>query len=95
MPAGHILAVACTRLPFSKDFQISQDLHLFINTICIIPKSYVQNHKYLSRVYSRKQGHVNNFSEKGQERAKYLKIWAKMYKIGKSFEKGQPHACDC
>ena len=29
------------------------------------------------------------FSEKGQKRAKYLKIWAKMYKIWKYFEKGQ------
>ena len=32
--------------------------------------------------------------KKGQKRAKYLKIWAKMYKIWKYFEKGQPHACD-
>ena len=23
-----------------------------------------------------------------------MKIWAKMYKIRKYFEKGQPHACD-
>ena len=32
-----------------------------------------------------------DFSEKGQKmskRAKYLKIWAKMYKIWKYFEKG-------
>ena len=36
-----------------------------------------------------------NFSEteqkKEQKRAKYLKIWAKSYKISKYFEKGQPH----
>ena len=37
------------------------------------------------------------FQKKGkkeQKRAKYLKIWAKMYKIWIYFEKGQPHACD-
>ena len=34
------------------------------------------------------------FQKKGKKRAKYLKIWAKMYKIWKYFEKGQPHACD-
>ena len=33
-------------------------------------------------------------AKKGQKRAKYLKIWAKMYKIWKCFKKGQPHACD-
>ena len=32
--------------------------------------------------------------KKGQKRAKQLKIWAKMYKIGKCFEKGQVTACD-
>ena len=37
------------------------------------------------------------FQKKGkkeQKRAKYLKIWAKKYKIWKYFEKGKPHACD-
>ena len=29
-----------------------------------------------------------------KKKAKYLKIWAKMYKIWKHFEKGQPHAWD-
>ena len=29
-----------------------------------------------------------------KKRAKYLKIWAKMYKIWKYFEKGQPHVCN-
>ena len=47
---------------------------------------------------STKYGLTCNFSEKGQKkgqkRAKYLKIWAKTYKIWKCFEKGQPHACD-
>ena len=47
------------------------------------------------RAFSRKKGHVYNFSEKGQKRPKYLKLWAKMYKIiWKYFEKGQPYACD-
>ena len=32
--------------------------------------------------------------KKGENRAKYLKIWAKMYHIWKYFEKGQLHACD-
>ena len=32
--------------------------------------------------------------EKGQERVKYLKIWPKLYKISKYFEKGQVVACD-
>ena len=27
--------------------------------------------------------------------AKYLKIWAKIYKIWKHFEKGQVVECDC
>ena len=31
---------------------------------------------------------------KRQKRTKYLKIWAKMYKIRKYFEKEQPHAWD-
>ena len=31
--------------------------------------------------------------KKRQERAKYLKIWAKMYKIWKHFGKGQPRLC--
>ena len=35
------------------------------------------------------------FQKKGQKkRTKYLKIWAKMYKICECFEKGQPDACD-
>ena len=37
------------------------------------------------------------FQKKGKEmlkRAKYLKIWAKMYKIWKYFEKGQVTAWD-
>ena len=29
-----------------------------------------------------------------RKRAKYLKIWANMYKIWKYFEKGQSHVCD-
>ena len=32
--------------------------------------------------------------EKEQKRAKYLKIWAKMYKISEYFEKGQLTMCD-
>ena len=43
------------------------------------------------------QGHACDFSEKGQKkikRAKYLKIWAKIYKIWKYIEKGQVIACD-
>ena len=28
------------------------------------------------------------------KRAKYLKIWAKLYKISKYFVKRQPHVCD-
>ena len=32
--------------------------------------------------------------KKGQKRAKYLKNWAKMYKIWKYFEKGQMIACE-
>ena len=35
-----------------------------------------------------------DFSEKGQKKAKYLKIWSKVYKMWKYFEKGQSHACD-
>ena len=31
---------------------------------------------------------------KGATNSKYLKIWAKMYKIWKYFEKGQVTACD-
>ena len=46
------------------------------------------------RVYTRKYKHVCDFLEKGQNRVKYLKIWAKLFKIWKYFEKGQPHACD-
>ena len=34
------------------------------------------------------------FQKKGKKRAKYLKIWAKMNKILKYFEKGQPHLCN-
>ena len=36
------------------------------------------------------------FSEKGQKSAKkkYMKIWTKMYKIWKYFEKGQPYASE-
>ena len=33
-------------------------------------------------------------TKKGKKRAKYLKIWAKMYKIGKCFEKEQIIACN-
>ena len=40
------------------------------------------------RAYSRKEGHACDFSEKGGKRAKYFKIWAKMYKIRKYLEKG-------
>ena len=40
------------------------------------------------------KGMLAIFSEKWQKRAKYLRIWVKMYKIWKYFEKGQPHACD-
>ena len=47
------------------------------------------------------KGHAWDFPEKGEkkkkgggERAKYLKIWSKMCKIWKYFEKGQSHACD-
>ena len=29
-----------------------------------------------------------------QKRAKYIKIWAKMFKIWKYFEIGQPHSCE-
>ena len=29
-----------------------------------------------------------------KKRANYLKIWAKMNKTWKYFEKGQPHVCD-
>ena len=36
----------------------------------------VSNTLCLCRTYSRKQGHACDFSEKGQKRAKYLKIWA-------------------
>ena len=39
--------------------------------------------------YSLKKGHACDFSEKGQERAKYLKNWAKIDKIWRYFEKGQ------
>ena len=46
------------------------------------------------RVYTRKYKHASDFLEKGQNRAKYLKISTKLYKIWKYFEKGQPHACD-
>ena len=42
----------------------------------------------LIRAYSRKLGHACNFSEKGQNRVKYLKISAKMYKFEKIFKKG-------
>ena len=42
---------------------------------------------YIYRPYSRKVGHACNFSEKGQNRAKYLKILAKMYEIWKYIEK--------
>ena len=35
---------------------------------------------YTQGLYSRKYGHACDFSEKVQNRAKYLKIWAKMYK---------------
>ena len=33
------------------------------------------------RVYTRKYKHASDFLEKGQNRAKYLKISAKLYKI--------------
>ena len=46
------------------------------------------------RAYSRKYGHARDFSEKEQKRAKYLNIWAKMYKIWKYFEKGHVIACN-
>ena len=36
---------------------------------------------YIYRPYSRKLGHACNFSEKGQNRAKYLKIWQKCTKF--------------
>ena len=44
----------------------------------------VRNKSYLyfvTRAYSRKEGHPCDFAGKGQKKAKYLKIWAKMYKI--------------
>ena len=54
--------------------------------------------------YSRKSGHVCDFSENQQKkkgkknnnkkRAKYLKIWANMYKIWKYFKKGRVIVCD-
>ena len=34
------------------------------------------------------------FQKKSKKRSKYLKPWAKMYKISKYFEKEQPHASD-
>ena len=37
--------------------------------------------------------HACDFLEKEQKRAKCLKIWAKMYKIWKYFEKGQSRVC--
>ena len=50
------------------------------------------------RAYFWKKWNACDFSEKGQKKGqnktKYLKIWAKMYKIWKYFEKGQPHVCD-
>ena len=56
------------------------------------------NYSYAARAYSRKSGYACDFSEKGQKddkkRVKYLKIWTKMYKIWKCFEKGQVIACD-
>ena len=33
------------------------------------------------RVYTRKYKHACDFLEKEQNRAKYLKIWAKLFKI--------------
>ena len=38
-----------------------------------------------------------SFQKKSKKRAKYLKIWAKMYKIWKKKKnwKKQPHGCDC
>ena len=45
------------------------------------------------RGYSRKSGHAYDFSEKGLKKmlkkGKIFEIWTKMYKIWKSFEKGQ------
>ena len=34
------------------------------------------------------------FQKKGKKGAKYWKTWARMYKIWKYLEKGQPHACN-
>ena len=34
------------------------------------------------------------FQKKGKKKAKYLKVWAKMYKIWNYFEKGQAIACN-
>ena len=36
---------------------------------------------------------VRVFVQFFRKRAKYLKIWAKMYNTCKYFEKGQPHGC--
>ena len=39
-----------------------------------------QWHEIVHRAYSKKKGHVRDFSEKGPKKGKYLKIWGKMYK---------------
>ena len=37
-------------------------------------------HELVHRAYSKKKGHVRDFSEKGPKKGKYLKMWGKMYK---------------
>ena len=57
----------------------------------------VEIHAIEHKACSRKQGHVCDFSEKRQinvkKGQKYLKIWAKMFKIWKCFEKVEVIAC--
>ena len=54
----------------------------------------VRERSHKARAYSRRKGHACNLFRKRAKGANYLKIWAKMYKIWKYFEKGQPYACN-
>ena len=81
---------------YSLIFEFSNQQH------CHLPFYFVtlQNHrtnififrKVHDRTYSKSKGHACNFLEKGQKMArKNLKIWARMDKIWKYFEKGRSH----
>ena len=46
------------------------------------------------KICETKSVHIKSGPKKRAKRAKHLKIWAKIYKIWKYFEKRKPHVCD-